>query len=68
MNCLRRSKLVDFEPESRTLVIAFHSIYAREQCEQRLNRTITRILADVNGMCPVLGLWFVEALLLARSA
>ena len=65
--CLRRSKLVDFEPESRTLVIALHSSYAREQCEQRLNRTLTRILADVNGRSVGLGLRFVEALPLARA-
>ncbi len=65
--CLRRARLVDFEPENHTLVIALHSTYAREQCEQRLNRTITRILADANGLRAGFALRFVEALPMARA-
>ncbi len=46
---VRGSVLVDFDPETRTLIVAARNEAARALLEQRLARTVRRILSDVGG-------------------
>ena len=46
---VRGSVLVDFDPETRTLIVAARNELARALLVQRLARTIWRILSDVSG-------------------
>ena len=46
---VRGSVLVDFDPETRTLIVAARNEPARALLAQRLARTIRRILSDVSG-------------------
>ena len=46
---VRGSVLVDFDPETRTLIVATRNEPARALLEQRLARTVRRILSDVSG-------------------
>ena len=46
---LRGAVLVDFEPETRTFVVAVRTSYAREMLEHRLSRMVKRITIDIYG-------------------
>ena len=46
---VRDSVLVDFDPETHTLIVAARNEPARALLAQRLARTVRRILSDVSG-------------------
>jgi hypothetical protein len=46
---VRGSVLVDFDPETRTLIVAARNEPARALLAQRLARTVRRILSDMSG-------------------
>ena len=45
----RNAVLVDFDPEAHTFIVVAHNSYAREMLQQRLYRTVRRILSDIYG-------------------